>query len=674
MKLIRFRIRNYRSVNDSGWIDVSDRTALVGRNESGKTNLLLALASLNPPDGVKELSQVKDFPRDRPFNDFNKDLPVVDTEWELSGAERNALREILLGQEVERVKVGRRYHTKQWVDLGIGPATVPHEAVRERLDSLERSLNASLRAIPEGRRTGVKSAFATLRDQLQQDLQPDEWAKTAASALQKFDASLSSAGLQLSDAGQTIRKELGTAVTNAAAREKQKSAARQWIIDHLPTLFYAKDYPSLDGHQDVTAYLSRKQNGILTEADREFERLLKVAGLDAETLHQLLNKDHEARQQMANRAGAVVTKKIRELWTDRKLKVRFNLDAQHFDTFISDPTSVYDVEINLNERSLGFRWFFSFYIGFTADTQGGNKEDAVLLLDEPGLHLHAIAQQDLLSHFEADFRNQIIYTTHSPFMIPVRNISSVRTVNISADAGTTVTNDPTGDTKTLFPLQTALGYTLTQTLFVGPATLVVEGVTDYWYLTAVREYLAEPHGDPLPDDLVITPAGSAQKVPYMVSLLSSQDMNVVVLLDGENAAKRTAQEDLVRTKLIRDRDVIFVTDAFDEAGRREADIEDLLDPAVFDALVREAYSAELEGVDLTLNPHIPRVVKRYDVAFSDAGLTFNKTRPARLFLDKMGSAPGAVLSTEAAERFRKLFRLVGERREKQTARRSGPFR
>ncbi|WP_257974753.1 ATP-binding protein, partial [Vibrio parahaemolyticus] len=99
----------------------------------------------------------------------------------------------------------------------------------------------------------------------------------------------------------------------------------------------------------------------------------------------------------------------------------------------------------MNERSRGFKWFFSFYITFYADTHEGEADNAIILLDEPGLYLHAKSQSDLLTHLDQDFSNQIIYTTHSPFLVPTKRLSSVKTVNICQEKGTTVTNDPTGD-------------------------------------------------------------------------------------------------------------------------------------------------------------------------------------------------------------------------------------
>lgn len=674
MRLTDFRILNFRSINDSGWISVNDRTALVGRNESGKTNLLLALSSLNPPGERPPLDKVKDFPRDRPFDDFDPTIRVVKTKWSLSEAEQGKLRALYPHEDIEEVTVNRDYGGKLYIGLGLEQPDAPPESVDDQLSKLERSVNASLRFVADPNKESVKAALEKLRDNLLRQHPPKVWAERARSALEAFDSAAQSAGLSLSESGQELRSALDSEVSKMESISDQERAARAWVSKRLPTLVYVDDYPALSGHQDIEQYLERKNAGQLEPSDREFEKLLKVAGLDAEELNKLLKGDnHEARQQMANRAGAVLTNKIRELWTDRRLKVRFGLDAQHFDTIISDSAAVYDVEVNLDERSLGFRWFFSFYISFAAETQGGAKDEAVILLDEPGLHLHAVAQRDLLTHFEEDFSNQILYTTHSPFMIPVRDIASVRTVNITLEEGTTVTNDPKGDSKTLFPLQTALGYTLTQTLFVGPANLIVEGVTDYWYLSAVSEYFDDIGDEALPDDLAITPAGSAQKVPYMVSLLSSQEMDVLVLMDGEAAARRTAKDDLIRPKLIRDNYVLFADEAFDDQTT-EADIEDLIDPEVFTTLVDESYADQLAGVELELNPMIPRLVKRYEEAFADAGLTFHKTRPARLFLAKMGSDPGAVMTDGTKERFSKLFELIRVRREKQNSLGRGAYR
>ena len=91
MKLTSFRVQNYRSINDSGDVHVDKLTSLVGRNESGKTNLLLALQTLNPAGGIKDLSPIKNFPRQRRLAECTENTPVVFTTWELNAKEQGDL-------------------------------------------------------------------------------------------------------------------------------------------------------------------------------------------------------------------------------------------------------------------------------------------------------------------------------------------------------------------------------------------------------------------------------------------------------------------------------------------------------------------------------------------------------------------------------------------------------
>lgn len=675
MKLESFRITNFRSISDSGQIDVSEITALLGRNESGKSNLLLALRSLKPAEGFRSLHPIKDFPRHRRLEECDDNTEVVHSRWSLSDGEKSELKAILpRAAKVTHVNIGRRYGKQRWVSF-------------EKLASQqfnESEIKSKIRKIVPAIKAAAAKLDATLRPPLEQSagrfekaivVVPDRtvWASNAVKALAELRQALAAADTDLTEKQERLVADLEELAEAISGDRESQQRARDWIAGKMPVFVYLDEYPELNGHQNIAAFLRRKADDEQSDADINFEKLCKVAGLDPEALHELLTqKEPETRNQLANRASAVVTTEIKRLWQDRPLKIRFNLDAEHLDTLISDPNATYDVEVNLDERSRGFKWFFSFYITFSADTDGGEAEDAILLLDEPGLYLHARSQSDLLNHLEKDFKNQIIYTTHSPFMVPTHNLDAVRTVNISEVEGTKVTNDPTGDSRTLFPLQAALGYNLAQSLFVGPSNLVVEGVTDYWILTAVSDYLAEFGKISLSSDLTITPAGGAQKVPYMVALLTSERLNVLVLLDEERSTEST-RDHLVKSKLIREKNVVFVSEAFEGDGPVEADIEDLIDADAYVTLVEECYSSELNGKSLALNPEIPRMTKRIEAAMSEFGVVFHKTRPARLLIQKMRNEPDSIIFGESLGRFERLFSTVNGRLRAHIERDSRPF-
>ncbi|MEW8683706.1 MAG: AAA family ATPase [Candidatus Thiodiazotropha endolucinida] len=676
MNLQSFRIRNFRSINDSGDIDVSKITALLGRNESGKSNLLLALRSLNPSDGFDELNPIKDFPRHRRLEECTKHTKVVSTLWSLTDDEQCELSDILpRAKGVNEVEIGRYYEKRRWASfVNLSDQEFDENTTKGKILKVAPAVKAAATKLEDT----LKMQLDQAADQFEKDitLMADRtaWAKKAISAIMNLRQSLATVNAELTDTQDKHIIWLEELAKLIAGDEEAQKKARIWAITKLPIFIFLDEYPELNGHQNIAEYLQRKSNPVtLTPSDYNFEKLCKVAGLQPEELNELLSqKEQETRNQLANRASAVVTSEIRRLWKDRTLKIRFNLDAEHFDTLVSDPNAIYDVEVNLDERSRGFKWFISFYVTFSADTQGGHAEEAILLLDEPGLYLHAKSQSDLLTHLEKDFKNQIIYTTHSPFMVPTHNLDSVRTVKIIEINGTSVTNNPTGDARTLFPIQAALGYELAQSLFIGPNNLIVEGVTDYWVLSSIAEYLADAGRITLSNKLTITPAGGAQKVSYMVALLTSEKLNVLVLLDNEKDAKNT-KDYLVKSKLIREKNVVFVTEAFLANPPEEADIEDLLDSDVYVALIKESYAQELNGKTLSLNAKIPRIAKRVEAAFNSLGIEFHKTRPTRLLLNKMAIAPESIVSEDTAKRFETIFAVINDRLENHTARDDKPF-
>jgi len=166
------------------------------------------------------------------------------------------------------------------------------------------------------------------------------------------------------------------------------------------------------------------------------------------------------------------------------------------------------------------------------------------LLDEPGLSLHGKAQEDLLKYFEAEIKgeHQLIYTTHSPFMVDPANFDRVRIVqDLSVEhddpppeeAGTRVLTDVLqASNDSLFPLQGALGYEISQSLFVGPNCLVVEGVSDLLFLQGMGSLLDALGRTSLSNQWTITPVGGSGNVPTFVALLGAQtNLKIAVLID-----------------------------------------------------------------------------------------------------------------------------------------------
>jgi predicted ATP-dependent endonuclease of OLD family len=208
------------------------------------------------------------------------------------------------------------------------------------------------------------------------------------------------------------------------------------------------------------------------------------------------------------------------------------------------------------------------------------------LLDEPGLHLHIRAQQKLLAFFQkVSGKNQLVYTSHSPFMVDPDELDNVRTVFLKKDEDgdrfhtcVATGTEPGGDRDTVLPLQAALGYELAQTLFLGKKTLVVEGFSDYMLLKYLSHELRIAGKACLADDVVVIFAGGTSHILPLVALFSrpdQEDRRLVVMLDADKPGQEKAKQ-LRRDLLSRDGAVALLSEP-DLLGFADAEIEDIAD-------------------------------------------------------------------------------------------------
>lgn len=320
-----------------------------------------------------------------------------------------------------------------------------------------------------------------------------------------------------------------------------------------------------------------------------------------------------------------------------ELKIRL-WDDRHF------------LSLRFDERSSGFRWFFSFLAGFSKYEHG--KEPIIILLDEPGLGLHARAQHDFLRFIEERLvkRCQVIYSTHSPFLVQPAHLERARLVQDEGrDLGARITSDVlTTDKDTLFPLQGALGYDLAQHLFMAPHNLVVEGTSDYTYLLLLSDHLKSERRVGLDERWSIVPVGGADLVPSFVALLGHHLSSVTVLLDSRREGHQRLlnmanQGILERNRMITIGEVL---------GTKLGDIEDLFTVDEYLGLYNAAFAAKLKAVELKgTDPIVARIARHLKVERFDHG------RPADILLRKRDTIL-STLSATTLDRFEELFKRI----------------
>jgi hypothetical protein len=254
-------------------------------------------------------------------------------------------------------------------------------------------------------------------------------------------------------------------------------------------------------------------------------------------------------------------------------------------------------------------------------------------------------------------KHQVIYTTHSPFMVSPKHFERVRTVIDHLEGGTKVSEEIfKADTDTAFPLA-AMGIEMTQTLFVADDTLLVEGPSDMIYLDIFNDAAEAARRTGLDQRWVVTPIGGAGKLSTFAALLVANKINVAVLVDSSTKDVQAVQHLRANDQLAKN----GLIEIKEFTGTADADIEDVLDRDFYIELVNRAYASELPApiTAADLNARDPRIVRQIEAYFQKkkiAGGKFNHYKPARTYLREQASLPD--LDAATLDRIEKLFQRL----------------
>ena len=439
--------------------------------------------------------------------------------------------------------------------------------------------------------------------------------------------------------------------------------ARQYIKPNLPQFLYFDEYYALPGAINLNKFADGQVDDTFSKEQQDITKaLFELSNID---ISKVMNSDdYEDFIAELEATSNNITDKLLEYWTtNQNLEIKFEIQTKEdtsrriLEKFlqIRIRNTKHRVTLPLKNRSKGFIWFFSFLVWFSKVQE---KENLIILLDEPGLNLHAEAQSDLLEYIDKELlqKYQVIYTTHSPFMIESDKLDEVRTVYDSNNSkiGSVISNAlEEKDKGTLFPLQAALGYNLAQNLYISDKNLLVEGVADLMYLTVISGLLNLNGREGLKDDITIVPVGGLDKVATFISLLRGNKLNMVCLLDTFTDQKgKKRLEDLIKDKIIKENQVKFFDQYIDRLS--VADIEDMFEIGEYLNLFNEEFAKEFVKINSTDIDNTKAIIPQINQIINKT--RFNHYRPSR-YLTAL-CVDNQYFSDETLNRFENLFKDI----------------
>ena len=574
MRLLKYKVNKFRSVKGTDWIETEQWTCFVGVNESGKTNLLLPLWKFNPADNSTKIDLLLDYPRDEyskiDENDGERKAePFIEVLFEITDEEladfNEKYDEFLKPEESDEGDDTPKKEVPEKVGLskfllikkdyeGNFYIHISDEKCEEKTENIQEFIGNKL--------------FDEICERIPKFVYYSEY------------------GNLDSDLYLPRVKEDLDRIDSLGGKERMKARTLKILFGHLN--LNPDEILSLGQENKPNNDPKQKTAGAIEKESRnKQERFAKIES-----------------------AATYLSSQFKDWWTQGDYTFRFNADGEYFRIFVSDGERPSPIE--LESRSKGLQWFFSFFLVFLAESKD-NHRDCILLLDEPGLSLHPNAQTDLIRFFEQlSQNNQLIYTTHLPFLVDHNSLDRVKAVYTEKGL-TKASNDISKadkEKKAIQPVNAAIGITASQSLLVGCDIVIVEGVSDQFYLTMIKNHLVSKGKFKPKKELVFIPVGGAKGVKPVVSIIHGNNSDLPIsLLDSDTTGKQF-QQSLKQGLYKGDKDKVIETDTF--TGKTGSEIEDLipLDLIVdsFDRLFRSEDGLEVDYIEAG-QPIVPQLEK-----------------------------------------------------------------
>ena len=652
MKLTRFRVKNFRSIDDSTWVDVNDITNIIGVNESGKSNILLALWKLNPATDDGKINLLADLPRERyaELKDSCKKMAFIETYWDLSEDEGLLEKLVEYGpfdeEEFYTLHFGRYYSGRYF--LGFPNLKIQETLPPQKLqDALQRFLKD----------------FSN--DNIPEDLS-DEQQETLVSSVKQLYSSIAKTQTLTKDIAVKIYRELsafsevdygGSFDTLFDICETEKNILTKEDIIYAGELFsktlkpaiphfvYYSNYGNLDSEiylptvindmnrTDLTGTTAAKVRTLrilfsfINLKPQEILELGKDVVLDGygnpvsnpsdEQLKDFSAKKNE-RTVLLDSASAKLTAKFRDWWKQGTYDFLLRADGYSFKIWVSDEKR--PAKVDLESRSTGLQWFLSFYLTFLVET-AETLSNAILLLDEAGLSLHPLAQKDLVHFFQSlAENNQIIHTTHSPFLVDTDNIDNVKLAYVDDSGHTVLSNDlrATQDPKhstSIYAVHAALGLSVSDILLQGCMPIIVEGVSDQYYLNAIKLFLIRNKKLAPQKEIIFIPVGGVKSIRPVASLMSpGNDDLPYIVVDSDKSGQDYKKALLKELYAGSEKKIIEIKDVFD---LNDSEIEDIIPFRCLEQgitrLFRDIEDEFIPDQNMPLIPQLESFAQKYNI-------------------------------------------------------------
>jgi len=675
LRLRKFRVQAFRCIHDSGDIVVGDLAAFVGRNESGKTTILQALTMLNRDEMISELDLC-----DEMTEHLKSEIRIVEGDFELNHDETEIIKERFPSLHLTKIKIFRTNKNPE-IQYDFGDTHVNKEERQnlEHWQDITKQLTNFVESIPNYISKKLDTDFFT-------GSMPGN-KKIIQAELDGFSSNLHAIATeekQVISEWEETNSNIIKNVEKILIDNTESEALKNFIDDRLhPRFVYFSDYKKILGNINLAEYIKESE----TEASAGIEyiegfdraetvrNLLYLAEFEIEKLEEVKNSPSKLIK-FLNIASKKLTERLNPSWKGEAINVELRLNPGNILSVVLSDVHKDGTITNtglLNRRAEGFKWTFSFIVNFAAETQKAELKEAILLLDEPARNLHPTQQMgisDLLKNLAGS--NQVLYATHSPFMIFDYTPGNLLVVELDRKKHLSrIFYDYwKADDATLTPILYGLSKGLVDSItdreigYNSRPLIIVEAMSDTMYLNAFDKFLQDPNISMNP--LNVVPAYNKNSVLPLSIFYHTHGYNTFVLLDNDYESNQIAEQ--LKNNKFSETQIIF----FESNGNLLQSIEDYMEVDDYLYAVNQTYEIKLrkEGfTNLTKEEVLIHgkkgIIENLKAVWNEHGDDdwgeFEKEEVCRYICGKIASDTANFLTEKTRDRTRTLYRIIAER-------------
>ena len=671
MRLLNARVQNYRSIIDSGVVDIDPEiTNVVGMTGSGKTSFLkmLAGASHRMQFVESELPRASSTLQDFRDGKLNADQIVqLEASFEVEDGDRRYLPEQF--RAVKNIAISRTFDgqitvSADGIDLEREPMDVETDQMHRLLERLGAMLNGTATASHADSPDDAAIHAEIIQDSFREFSRADIFSKAefrlAIETLRNTVYSIPLDEGQMDEIDRTLY-EMSTLGDEMQEKLRQDPVAQ--LYRQIPKPLYREGVFELDDEILIDSFISNP------DVSSTFRSISVICGFSPNSLQRIRNANPAEQNDYLVMKSKLLSRRLNCFWSQEKYEFKLAIDGDVLRLHVSDKTTG---AITLaSERSEGFKWWVAFFLEVSSFLVRGRGR-RIILLDNPATTLHDKGKDDVLRFIQTaavSDRLQIVYSTHERALINPWRTDRIKVVELT-DRGTKITPVPAKSSSGLLEaIMKNIGSPARYSLFGAPRMVCFEGPSDTYIASAVNEHMSQTGDDMSLDKdwYSINSFGGVDAAPRACSLYKSLALEFVLVVDSgtatESMKRRLDEECTFEDHFVELRQVLG----------RDADIEDMVDREIYYEAFRRAYGDALAGdlppLDIIDSNLQKKRINNYADWFRENGKgTFSKTLVAQQMFDVMmksnngGTARAASLE-KTRKNFTKLFTIIVEKYE-----------